>query len=211
MKHVKKGSEPTFFTDWKQGESEDWNPGWGDFDSSRTAKKRFKEHLMDEQGAICCYCNGRTELVDSHIEHFRPRSKYPDLVLDYDNLLLSCQRDGARGTPQHCGMRKDKWFDESLTVSPLDPACESAFEYRAKGGVRGATAAGKKTVCRLGLDIKKLRILREAAITAALEEIDVNDTTQVEEQVTTYSRRNPVTGQFTPFCSAVVAVLASLC
>lgn len=213
MKHIAKQPEPQFLLDWKHGESEDWEPGWGDLDASASAKTQLTAALRAEQGGICCYCNGPLEPDECHIEHFRPRSdpRYRELELAYDNLLLSCQRQMQKREPRHCGMKKADWFDERLTVSPMTSACERAFRYLEGGKISGATEAGIETCTRLALNIDKLCILRKTAINATLDAIDLSDDDQIREQMSVYSSRNPATGQFAPFCSAVVAVLENYC
>ncbi|MEN8219842.1 MAG: hypothetical protein ABFS56_26535 [Pseudomonadota bacterium] len=59
------------------------------------------------------------------IEHFRPQKQYPELKLEYNNLLCSCQFELQKTEPRHCGNAKGSWFDENLTISPLEPSCES--------------------------------------------------------------------------------------
>ena len=39
----------------------------------------------------CAYCESKIKHVsDPHIEHYRPKSKFPDLTFAWDNLLLAC-------------------------------------------------------------------------------------------------------------------------
>ena len=63
--------------------------------------QELRNTLHREQSGLCCYCG--EELVykgsDSHqtvLEHFKPKSKYPDLTFKYDNILLSCGGGGDK-------------------------------------------------------------------------------------------------------------------
>lgn len=65
----------------------------------------------------CCYCENYLPDRGSgkQVEHFRPRSKYPDLINEWENLLLAC------GT---CNGEKNDEFPLSETGEPLllDPS-----------------------------------------------------------------------------------------
>ena len=167
MKRIAKRAEPKKFSIWKQQDSMAHRPQWNRVPAS--ISKSVHKSLMGEQGFICCYCESRIAMGDSHIEHFRPKSKFPDRQLDYENLHCSCQRDLSRGEPRHCGHRKGSWFDEKLLLSPLEADCENRFRFTANGDVSPRSnndAAAKTTIERLGLDLPKLRALRAAAIDA---------------------------------------------
>ena len=124
---------------------------------------------MREQGFICCYCESRVTLDDSHVEHLRPRSRFRDLQLDYNNLLCSCLREQSPGEPDHCGPKKASWFDEQMLISPLQQDCETRFRFTANGEIHprsSSDVAAEMTISRLALDLPKLNALRKAAIDA---------------------------------------------
>ena len=76
--------------------------------------------LYAEQTGQCVYCGRKVSLArlrEYHIEHFRPRSRYPELELDYSNLFLSCGPDSEPETRQTCGNHND-WFEEDGHVPP---------------------------------------------------------------------------------------------
>lgn len=52
----------------------------------------YKEQLVKDFRDLCGYCGkNRNYFFDNfQIDHFRPKSKYPDLKNDYNNLVLSC-------------------------------------------------------------------------------------------------------------------------
>ena len=76
MKRIEKGAEPMLFSIWKQQDSMAHRPQWNRVPAA--ISKSVHESLMREQGFICCYCESWISMDDSHIEHFRPRSRFPD-------------------------------------------------------------------------------------------------------------------------------------
>jgi uncharacterized protein (TIGR02646 family) len=127
MKHIIKQSEPIEFSEWKQQANDDWQPTYDNL--SGDVKKSVKASLMEEQGYICCYCERRLEINDSHIEHFQPQHDPVVDALDYSNIICSCQDRLKKGEPRHCGNLKGDWFDRTLLISPLEPSCEERFHF----------------------------------------------------------------------------------
>ena len=167
MKRIRKGAEPTEFSLWKEQDKMADRPRWNRVPAA--IKEAVHESLRREQGFICCYCESRIAMGDSHIEHFRPKTEFPDRQLDYENLHCSCQQDLSPGEPRHCGHGKGSWFDENLLLSPREADCGDRFRFTANGAVFPRStndAAAETTIKRLGLDLPKLRALRAAAIDA---------------------------------------------
>lgn len=164
MKRIIKNDEPKQFSDWKAQDKMAHRPSWNRV--PQPVRQVVRQSLLNEQGAICCYCEGRVTMDDSHVEHFRPKG--PDNELDYSNLLCSCGQDGVTGEPRHCGHAKGSWFDETLLVSPLAPDCEDRFRFTGDGRIlaNDGDAAADMTINRLKLDLPKLRKLRSAAVDA---------------------------------------------
>ncbi len=215
MKYIEKGKEPPFFSEWKMNDKmyQRGKPNWNRLNSE--VRRNLRNSLIKEQGAICCYCGTRIRIDDSHVEHFRPknRNKYPQLQLEYNNLLCSCQLELQKREPRHCGNAKGSWFDEKLTISPLDSVCQSRFEFLEDGSIRPSEEnddGAKETITHLALDIPKLEELRKSGIAAMFEVFGVLEEGAIQEQIDVYSQRNPTDQQFTPFCSAIVNVLSNL-
>jgi len=189
MKYIVKQEEPAAFGEWKALRNDDWTPTYNQL--SGDIKGIVKMALMAEQGYICCYCERRLTDNDSHIEHFRPQHDESADALDFSNMLCSCQNQLKKGEPRHCGNLKDKWFDEQLLLSPLDPECEGRFVFTGDGYISSSQPTDKaatETVVRLGLDIPKLRSLRKSAIEPFLDDsLNEND---VNRFVSGYLQRN---------------------
>lgn len=234
MKFIIKDPEPQSFADWKRIGDEDWNPDWDDLQNPE--KRDVHCALLREQGEICCYCGSPIIRSTSHIEHLRPRSdqRYPDLELDYSNLMASCNcgvRVGieecddpyadedlmqwaARATesPQeraHCGHKKDHWYDEVLMVSPLMEDCESYFQHGEAGGKVSPVGDGNKReaaeITIERLGLNAARLIRLRK--AALEPVlDELEPQEARDLIRGFSRKDRQ-GRFAPFAGTIISVL----
>src|SRR5690242_14166824 len=53
----------------------------------------IKSTLKIETSGRCAYCDSTMLAVHyGHVEHIRPRAKYPHLVVVWENLTLACER-----------------------------------------------------------------------------------------------------------------------
>ena len=77
-------------------------------------KAKLRKVMYREQGSLCVYCEQEISENDSrpHIEHWRPRSRYPEYALHWRNLYLSCS------TRDMCGDCKG---DRPLKGDDADP------------------------------------------------------------------------------------------
>ncbi len=200
MKHIIKQGEPEGFSAWKSLANPDWQPEYGNL--STDVKEILKQSLMEEQGWICCYCQQRITDETSHIEHFRPQSKFPMEALDYENMLCSCQKRMKKGEPLYCGNAKDDWYDENNIVSPLDPECESSFIFTGNGLIMAVDndQAAHETIARLKLDIAKLNNMRANAIDPFLD--DSLSKHEMKRFVTGYLQKDEQ-GKFNEFWTVI--------
>ena len=62
--------------------------------NSTKIKKPLKEAMLDMSHGKCSYCESRLEIEskDATIDHFLPKSKNPDEVVNWENLFPSCLR-----------------------------------------------------------------------------------------------------------------------
>lgn len=158
MKHIKKGSEPQSFTDWKNSANDDWKPRFDQL--SGEVKKDVKNALIVEQGGICCYCERKLDYDDTHIEHLNPQCMNEEERLEFNNFLCSCQKNLQQGEPLHCGNSKGS---KVLPITPLESNCEK-FKYTVDGQISTTCDDSDRTIEILQLDIEKLRDLRKNAI-----------------------------------------------
>ena len=128
-----------------------------------------------EQTGQCVYCGRRVHLVrpnevkQYHIEHFRPREKYPSLELEYTNLFLSCGSNSNTGARSTCGVYKGNWFEEKCHISPCPDSCSTRFFYLASGIIHGnGSPEANKMIEMLNLNDPALIADRKAI----MEELD---------------------------------------
>ena len=208
MKFIHKGPEPETLKEFKALSNP---PDWvASYDSlPKTRKDIIKKALIEEQKGLCCYCECRVTVLDSHIEHFKPQHTFAEYALDYNNMLCSCMVEQTKGTPLHCGMAKKDWFEETKLISPLDLNCEAHFKYLGNGTILpkdNDDVAAKETIKHLRLDDKELTAKRKEVIDVFL------DASLTEEErnrfllayIDEHQRMLP------PFVSAVKSVLLNM-
>lgn len=212
MKYIQKGEEPEKFTIWKALSNDNWQPSWDD-NFQAPEKPIVHEALLKEQGYICCYCGMRITKATSHIEHLKPRSAYPDLALEYTNLLASCQGESEEPppVPVHCGHKKKYWYDEYLMVSPLENHCVDFFKYLASGEILPTDdpqkkAAAETTIEYLALNINKLQNMRRVAIGTALLTLEDLNEAEIQQLAQGYEKPDS-NGQYIQFCTAISYLL----
>ncbi len=139
MLEIKKVKTPDFFNSWVE--------------NKREHGQRLREFILKkEQKNVCCYCEkGVTPGNDSHLEHIRPRDKFPKLKHDYRNLLVSCQ------TPGICGKAKGNKFNENFIV-PTEKNPEEYLTYSIDGQIKAIDDNNKgiETIDILNLNAPKL-------------------------------------------------------
>ena len=99
-------------------------------------KEAIRRRLLEEQGHICAYCMQRIGIDTMKVEHWRPRTQFPELQLDHKNLLGCCMgNEGQRKSCQTCDTRKG---DEHLKYSPANPdhRVESRICYLGNGKIQ---------------------------------------------------------------------------
>lgn len=81
-----------------------------------------KAALCDMYNRYCCYCEGDIALTGyAHIEHYKPKSKYPELCFEWNNLHQSCSK---------CNTNKnDKWDDDNPILNPTDDEPEKYLYF----------------------------------------------------------------------------------
>lgn len=116
MLKINKENEPEFLLEYKRKNSP---KAWKDYDSE--IKDCLKSFIVEkEQCKYCAYCE-RTiyELSESHIEHIKPRDKFPKSFQEYNNIIVSCNNKHT------CGMKKGKDYNEEF----IHPVLENPDEY----------------------------------------------------------------------------------
>lgn len=182
MLRIEKSNEPEEFISWKEHfeNKEGRKPNYADLseEDHYEIKQEVKQALLNEQHNLCCYCCAQLQKDKCHIEHFRPRTSYPQLSLEYDNLHISC--NGKNG--DSCGHKKDDWFEEGITLSPLESSIESKFTYLQNGTIQAKDANSdvEQNINKLSLNEQRLKIARKEMLDTSsileaesLEELEI--------------------------------------
>lgn len=115
---------------------------------------RVRAEIRDDAQALyeafhgkCAFCEAKMAHVSHpHVEHYRPKSRFPDLMFDWQNWLLSCGR---------CNDAKWAHFpDCDNQPCLLDPANEDPAMHLdfSRTMVLGKTLRGEETIRLVGLN-----------------------------------------------------------
>lgn len=161
MRKIERYPEPDFWREYKRK-----HPGilYKDLNvdaEGKEVRKKIRQYLVESQKGLCAYCCKGISEKESLNEHIKPqgREEYAGCSMDYDNLVASCDAQGAHLT---CSAKKGNKYDEKLFVSPLDDGCEKHFEFYPNGQVAGTTKEGQYTCDLLGLNSYALQGARKA-------------------------------------------------
>ena len=156
---------PPELVGWLALESPEWQPS---YPFPNDIRQSVVDALREAQRGLCVYCGRRLHPGRpgrSHIEHFRPQSRYPDLSVDLANLFLSCGPEAQAGKPSEtCGNAKGDRFDETGCIEPQYPACTHRFRFLLTGEVAprtGDDAAAGTMIELLNLNHRELTKDRE--------------------------------------------------
>ncbi len=125
MIRIHKGTEPIEWT------AKKLTPNF----KSYSAIPELRHALLEEQGYICAYCMRRIPVKDfnesetSKIEHIKSRNSYPNLQLNYDNMVICCP--GNINSDNHCDKSKDNL---AISFSPFDVSTQQSISYGTKDG-----------------------------------------------------------------------------
>lgn len=127
----------------------------------RYANAKVRDALNISHRNKCAYCEAMiTHIAPTHIEHFRPKSKYCALTFSWSNLLLSCPICNDAG---HKGSKFPKERDGGPLVKPDtdDPSDHFSFQWEittSEALIRPKTSRGEITCKILGLN--RLRLVK---------------------------------------------------
>ena len=120
--------------------------------------RKYKDVLRDDFDNRCGYCDARDRyfggVSNAHIDHFAPRSRFPQLTDFYGNLVYSCP---------FCNRAKsDKWIGSNPNVPNngiigfVDPCCTEFDRHlvrRSSGEIIPLSELGKFMIHNLKLQL----------------------------------------------------------
>jgi len=109
-----------------------------------------KDALRKSTFGKCMYCESKMEHVSyAHVEHIKPKSKFPELKFVWENLGFSCQV---------CNTEKGSKYDEATPfINPYDENPEDHivflgfYAYPKQGSQRGKYTINELQLNRAGL------------------------------------------------------------
>ena len=209
MRKIQKGESPEWFEAWKDNfQCKNARRATYKEDFPDYERRKLRKELLEEQGYICCYCMRRIDINSSHLEHFWPKSRFKNLDMDYQNMLVSCEGETTGG--DHCGHKKDDWYDEDMVI-PTDDQIETMFRYALSGEINpahrgGREAVEKKIIREWGLDSFHLERNRRMALEQT-EIFDMCDYTEEEvwDIIAYYDGRQD--GKYIEYCNVIIDVM----
>ena len=134
MRYIRKCATPQFFIDDTAGLTL-----WNDYLAQN--KRKLKEFiLVNEQNGLCCYCEGKIIINQSHLEHIKPKSMdILNLTFDYNNISVSCNGLCNNMEKEYCGHKKENGFDGIKFLNPLETAnIRDYFVYENNGEIKSS-------------------------------------------------------------------------
>jgi uncharacterized protein (TIGR02646 family) len=114
----------------------------------------IRETLQQETDSRCAYCDSHmTQVSSAHIEHYKPRAAYPELVVNWENLTVACPR---------CNSSKSDTFSEDLPfINPFFDAPDDHFVFYGDLVLAPASLRGEYTIQILRLNNEDLVAARK--------------------------------------------------
>lgn len=226
MRRIVKGNEPPLLRAFKERSTKNTGaasgrkgarskgvvpmPKYRDLDT--TVKEQLVQSLLREQGYTCCYCMGRIDESNMRVEHWRPRSLFPNEQLEYRNLLAACGGNEGGGTElEHCDVKKG---NDPISYNPADQSVdvESKLQYTTDGRIKakkGESKFGGDLNTILNLNCERLIEDRRRAIYGATNAVRKSLDRFSAKNLTAWERMD-AHGRLQPYSGAVLYVLRRL-
>lgn len=166
MRGISKGEQPTCLVVLQAGPAVSWSEVPGD------CKAHMRRALIQEQGALCAYCEGRIRDSPSQmkIEHWSARHEDAQhgLIFTWSNLLGVCC--GESGAEAHCDTYRGRLpiDKQELQLHPAQTRdVQSLFRMRGDGTLVSDDARAQADLETLNLNCALLKRNRVAALEQA--------------------------------------------
>jgi uncharacterized protein (TIGR02646 family) len=156
MKPLSKLPEPQIL----KSNGASWTAAYVSASSEEERRKRerwrhpqIKEALKLETGSKCAYCEGVVDDVSfPHVEHIRPKGKYPELAHDWCNLTTACER---------CNVAKSDYSEPGLEL--INPYVDDVLSHLRALGPMVDWSKGDQ---RAELTVSRLKLNRAELVAA---------------------------------------------
>lgn len=183
MRKINKGVHSTLFDNFVTNNSPTI---WDDIHTEGDPKDAYEETklqiLADEQSQLCGYTElPIKELRYCHIDHYRKRSMFPELIFDWNNLIVATNDDIFGARYKDAIIENDDYND---IFNPVIDIVENYFNYTTWGEVTPKTAISnednqkvKKTIEVFNLNHKSLKDRRKnlVSIISCYREMEKED------------------------------------
>ena len=211
---------------------------WNDFGKKSVVRNK----LLPQQQGLCAYtefninafrATTASTLHGCHIEHIKPKSRFPENTFDYDNLVISVldhldlqrlkQDVFVDGSPEEDmshrelfgGHAKGNEYDE-VFISPLETDCQRYFRFfeesgeivPASGLTEEALARAIRTIELLNLNHPYLKNQRRKRMAEVVEDIDQLETLDEQRSVVAAELLVDSEWELASFASAVQGLVS---
>lgn len=215
MRQIIKGQIPPSLSEYKRTP----NATYDGF----SAKNDVRDALIQEQKGLCAYCSGRianiwnADLNDykTTIEHYKSRTDFPNLQLEYSNMLGVCNGtiSGNSKNILHCDKKRGS---KILTINPLSKNGELQIKYSLNGIISSENDAIQHDIdVNLNLNVRHLVQNRKMLIDTANQRMKSNypkktnefwTKAEIEKEIRYWNETNQK-GNLRPFCQSAIAYL----
>jgi len=180
----------------------------------------LRQALLEEQGFICAYCMRQIPVKDlsenetSKIEHIKSRCDYPDLQLDYNNMLICCP--GSIDGDSHCDKSKSVGAKD-ISFSLFNISDINSISYSSKDGtIKSTNPVIEHDINKvLNLNNKLLKANRLQTINGVIEVLNLKKWKKSECQLQLEKWKERVTRNINgedvsvlrPYCGVVIHFL----
>ena len=165
MYWVDRGEEPPSLHQVRKTLTPKWVAYYRDRTGKRPSDARwqdFREELGARFHGICGYCE---EIERGEVDHFRPKSKFPELVYEWTNWVFACNACNSIS-------KRDKW-PKGGYVNP----CAASRQERPENYFQFDLHTGD-LIPRSGLSGKRLRMARQT-----IRDISLNQHFHIQKRI----------------------------
>jgi uncharacterized protein (TIGR02646 family) len=156
MRQVSK-EEPSYFTTAKSKVKLPKTKGaWEDEPIHEIRPQLRSDILLEEQMLLCAYCEKEIDESpqSSNIDHFKTRNLFPELTLEYSNLLVSCKTEGRCSDFKDTHVKSKEEYEN--IVNPAFENPNDFFSYLPTGEIIAKNEKGQYTIDIFNLQDKSL-------------------------------------------------------
>jgi len=140
-------NEPSYFTTAKtKVKLPKTKEAWANEHISKIRFKLRSDILLEEQMLLCAYCEKEIDEnpKNSNIDHFKTRNLFPELTLEYSNLLVSCNTEGRCSNFKDTHIKNREEYKN--IVNPIVENPNDFFDYLPTGEIIAKNKKGQFTI-----------------------------------------------------------------